>query len=152
MSELHTPEFIAARNAAMARYTGWIGHDAMDPTGPSGHAYGLAVSTRLTSYYRTTHRKGAMDITPQQVIDCLVAANVKEWVLMGLHGYVGYLPMPRATQDVDVMVPFSQREKKRPRQLRLSGHHFFDAICLKSFDSWIVAIWTKKANRSLSST
>jgi len=111
MSELHTPEFIAARNAAMAQYTGWIGHDALDPTGPSGHAYGLAVSTRLTSYYRTTHRKNAMDITPQQVIDCLVAANVKEWVLMGLHGYVGYLPMPRATQDVDIMVPFSQRER-----------------------------------------
>ncbi len=111
MSELHSPEFIAARNAAMAQYTGWIGHDALDPTGPSGHAYGLAVSTRLTSYYRTTHRKDAMDITPQQVIDCLVAAKVKEWVLMGLHGYVGYLPMPRATQDVDIMVPFSQKER-----------------------------------------
>ena len=111
MSELHTPEFLAARNAAMARYTGWIGHDALDPTGPSGHAYGMGVSTRLTSYYRSTHRKGAMDITPQQVIDCLVAADVHNWVLMGLHGYVGYLPMPRATQDVDVMVPFSQREK-----------------------------------------
>ena len=111
MSELHTPEFLAARNAAMARYTGWIGHDALDPTGPSGHAYGMGVSTRLTSYYRSTHRKGAMDITPQQVIDCLVAADVQNWVLMGLHGYVGFLPMPRATQDVDVMVPFSQREK-----------------------------------------
>ncbi len=111
MSELHTPEFLAARNAAMARFTGWIGHDALDPTGPSGHAYGMGVSTRLTSYYRSTHRKGAMDITPQQVIDCLVSADVQNWVLMGLHGYVGYLPMPRATQDVDVMVPFSQREK-----------------------------------------
>jgi len=111
MSELHTPEFIAARNAAMARYTGWIGHDALDPTGPSGHAYGMQVSTRLTTYYRSTHRKGAMDITPQQVIDCLVAADVQNWVRMGLHGYVGYLPMPRATQDVDVMVPFSQKDK-----------------------------------------
>ncbi len=111
MSELHTPEFLAARNAAMARFTGWIGHDALDPTGPSGHAYGMQVSTRLTTYYRSTHRKGAMDITPQQVIDCLVAADVQNWVLMGLHGYVGYLPMPRATQDVDVMVPFSQRDK-----------------------------------------
>ena len=111
MSELHTPEFLAARNAAMAQYTGWIGHDALDPTGPSGHAYGMQVSTRLTSYYRSTHRKDAMDITPQQVIDCLVAADVQNWVLMGLHGYVGYLPMPRATQDVDIMVPISQRNK-----------------------------------------
>ncbi|MBC7965081.1 MAG: hypothetical protein H7Z17_04065 [Fuerstia sp.] len=30
---------------------------------------------------------------------------------MGLHGYVGYLPMPRATQDVDVMVPHNQKKK-----------------------------------------
>lgn len=35
----------------------------------------------------------------------------QNWVLMGLHGYVGYLPMPRATQDVDVMVPDSQKTR-----------------------------------------
>jgi hypothetical protein len=35
---------------------------------------------------------------------------VKNWVLMGLHGYVGYMPNPRATQDVDVMVPYSARQ------------------------------------------
>ena len=52
-----------------------------------------------------------MDISPQQVIDVLVAAGVKNWVLMGLHGYVGYLPEPRATQDVDVMVPYGQRKR-----------------------------------------
>jgi len=106
-----TPEYLAARNAAMAKYTGWIGHDALDPTGPSGHAYGIGVSTRLTSYYRQTHRKQAVDVTPSEVIECLVEAGVKNWVLMGLHGYVGYLPMPRATQDVDVMVPYSQKAK-----------------------------------------
>lgn len=104
-------DFIAERNAAMAKYTGWIGHDALDPKSPSGHAYGIGVSTRLTSYYRKTHRKQAVDVTPQEVIDCLVAADVKNWVLMGLHGYVGYLPMPRATQAVDVMVPYSQKSK-----------------------------------------
>jgi hypothetical protein len=107
----YTPEYIAARNAAMAKETGWIGYDALDPTVPSGHAYGLGVSTRLTSYYRQTHRKQAVDVTPQEVIDCLVQAGVKNWVLMGLHGYVGYLPMPRATQDVDVMIPYSQKKK-----------------------------------------
>ncbi len=32
-------------------------------------------------------------------------------VLMGLHGYVGYLPMPRATQDVDVMVAYSEKAR-----------------------------------------
>ncbi|NLY01411.1 MAG: hypothetical protein GXY83_35415 [Rhodopirellula sp.] len=52
-----------------------------------------------------------MDISPQDVIDVLVAAGIKNWVLMGLHGYVGYLPDPRATQDVDVMV--ARRHRKR---------------------------------------
>jgi hypothetical protein len=52
-----------------------------------------------------------MDITPQDVIDVLDAAGIKDWVLMGLQGYVGYMPEPRATQDVDVMVPYSRRAK-----------------------------------------
>lgn len=106
-----TPEYIAQRNAAMAKYDGWIGHDALDPTGPSGHAYGLAVSTRLTTYYREARCEGSVDVKPQEVIDCLVEAGVKKYCLMGLHGYVGYLPMPRATQDVDIMVPYSQKNK-----------------------------------------
>jgi hypothetical protein len=84
-SEPSSPEFIAARDAAMAKAgIGWAGHDALDPTGPSGHAYGIAVSTRLTSYYRTTHRKEAMDVTPRQVMDCLRDAGIKDWILMGL--------------------------------------------------------------------
>jgi len=45
------------------------------------------------------------------LIDVLNAASVKNWVLMGLHGYVGYMPEPRATQDVDVMVPYSQQQR-----------------------------------------
>lgn len=52
-----------------------------------------------------------MNITPMQVMDCLREAGVQNWCLMGLHGYVGYLPMPRATQDVDVMVPHNQKQK-----------------------------------------
>lgn len=52
-----------------------------------------------------------MDVTPEEVIECMIEAQVKNWCLMGLHGYVGYLPMPRATQDVDVMVPYSQKVK-----------------------------------------
>lgn len=90
---------------------GFAGHDASDPQAPSGHAHGLEVSTRLTSCYRTTHQRQAMDITPRQVMDCLRAAGVENWLLMGLHGYVGYLPMPRATQDVDVMVPYSEKRR-----------------------------------------
>jgi hypothetical protein len=30
---------------------------------------------------------------------------------MGLHGYVGYMPDPRATQDVDFMIPYSSRAR-----------------------------------------
>jgi hypothetical protein len=54
-----------------------------------------------------------MDITPQDVIDALIAGGVKDWVLMGLHGYVGYMPEPRATQDVDVMVGYNSRAKAK---------------------------------------
>ena len=52
-----------------------------------------------------------MDVTPEEVIAVMNDAQVENWCLMGLHGYVGYLPMPRATQDVDVMVPYSQKLK-----------------------------------------
>ena len=51
-----------------------------------------------------------MDITPQQVIDAITSAGVKNWVLMGLHGYVGYLAQPRATQGVDVMVDPNEKD------------------------------------------
>ena len=83
--------------------------DEGDPTLPAGHAYAIRKSTWLTSSFRQVHRKRAMDITPHDVIDVLNAAGIKNWVLMGLHGYVGYMPDPRATQDVDVMVPYSAR-------------------------------------------
>ncbi len=107
-----TPEFLAARLAAlMVQTAGFQGLDDTDPTGPSGHAYGIRVSSRLTSDYRKRLRRGIVDVTPEEVIQCLNDANVKGWMLMGLHGYVGYLPMPRATQDVDVMVPFSQKNR-----------------------------------------
>jgi hypothetical protein len=109
---LHTPEFLAARQAAMlAAGAGYAGVDETDPTGPSGHAYGIRVSSRLTSDYRKRLRRGSVDVTPEEVIDCMIQAKVKDWCLMGLHGYVGYLPMPRATQDVDVMVPHSEKTK-----------------------------------------
>lgn len=52
-----------------------------------------------------------MDIKPQEVIDALTAAGIRKWVLVGLHGYVGYLRQPRATQDVDVLI--SHRDRAR---------------------------------------
>ena len=116
LSEMYTPEYLERRRQAglaRDRELGFSGIDEFDPKLPSGHAYGVHTSTRLTSYFRQTHRKTAMDITPQDVIDVLNSAGVKDWVLMGLHGYVGYMPDPRATQDVDVMVPYKQRARAR---------------------------------------
>lgn len=108
----YSPEYFAARDAALRIATaGFAGLDDMDPKAPCGHAYGLHKSAMLTSDYRIRLRRGIVDVTPQEVIDCMIAADIKNWVLMGLHGYVGYLPMPRATQDVDVMVPYSQRKR-----------------------------------------
>lgn len=85
--------------------------DAGDPTRPCGHEYGLRVSARLTTDYRTTWRPQSMDVKPAEVMSCLRDAGVENWCLMGLHGYVGYLPMPRATQDVGIMVPHNQKRK-----------------------------------------
>ena len=110
-SDTTSAEFIAARNAAMARHDSLRFMDAGDPTGPCGHPYGLKVSMRLTTDYRSTWRNESMDVKPSEVTDCLRQAGVEHWCLMGLHGYVGYLPMPRATQDVDVMVPHNQKKK-----------------------------------------
>ena len=104
-----TPEWVAYRKAAIARTSFFM--DYGDPTAAVGHAYGVRQSSRLTRDYRQIHRKLAMDITPQPVIEVLIKAGVKKWVLMGLHGYVGYMAMPRATQDVDILI--AMREKKK---------------------------------------
>lgn len=104
-----TPEWIAYRKAAIARTSFFM--DYGDPTAAVGHEYGVRQSSRLTRDYRQVHRKLAMDITPQPVIDVLVKAGVKNWVLMGLHGYVGYMAMPRATQDVDILVAAREKNK-----------------------------------------
>lgn len=106
-----TPEFFKAREAAMAALDGFQGMDDFDPKGPTGHVKGLRVSSRLTSDYRNRIKGGTVDVTPQEVVDCLNQAHIKDWVLMGLHAYVGYLPQPRATQDVNIVVPRSQRSR-----------------------------------------
>lgn len=110
---LYTKQHLAERRRAVAEQEGelWKGVDATDPKCPAGHARGMRISVGLTSDYRQTHQKQAMDIKPQDVIDVLIAAGVKKWVLMGLHGYVGYLPQPRATQDVDVLIAHSDRKR-----------------------------------------
>ena len=82
--ELYTEEYLEKRRKAVAREEGerWKGVDATDPKCPAGHARGMRISVALTSDYRQTHRKGVMDIKPQEVIEVLKAAGVKKWVLM----------------------------------------------------------------------
>jgi len=111
--EFFSPAYLEKRRRAMENSGAPKDLDEFDSKLPAGHAYAIRTSTRLTSDFRRTHRKGAMDITPQDIVDVLVAAQVKNWVLMGLHGYVGYMPDPRATQDVDVMVAYKERQRAK---------------------------------------
>jgi hypothetical protein len=110
-AELFSPAYLEYRRRALERLGGPRDMDVGDPKLPAGHAYAIRKSTWITSEFRRLHRKGAMDITPQDVIDALNAGGVKNWVLMGLHSYVGYMPNPRATQDVDIMVPYTARQR-----------------------------------------
>jgi hypothetical protein len=115
-AEFFTPAYLEYRRRAMEdaeRAAGFEGMDHGESSSPSGHAYAIRKSTLLTSYTKRHQRKAAMDITPQEVIDVLNAARIKNWVLMGLHGYVGYMPDPRATQDVDIMVPYGSRARAK---------------------------------------
>lgn len=71
----------------------------------------MDTSLGIIRSYCKDHRKGSHHVEPQQVIDVLEEAGIKCWVLMGLYGYVGHLDMLRATQDVNVMVPYSQKSR-----------------------------------------
>jgi len=93
-------------------------HDHGLPTKPVGHASGMQTSVRIVRSYRKTHRAGSQNVEPDEVIEVLRSAGVERWVLMGLHGYVGYLPQPRATQDVDVLVHRDELESATAAILR----------------------------------
>jgi hypothetical protein len=103
------PEFYLVRALAMAAWVGYRGVDDRDPQAPAGQGKGMRVSNRLTSDDRRRINGATSDVAPQEVVDRLNQAQINDWVLIDLLGYVGYLPQPRATQDVDVMVPYSQR-------------------------------------------
>jgi hypothetical protein len=61
------------------------------------HSRSLATSSALSELYVPNL------ITPLQVISVLNAAGVR-FLLLGAHGLAGWMQMPRATQDVDVLV------------------------------------------------
>ncbi|WP_182867580.1 hypothetical protein [Stieleria mannarensis] len=107
-SDFTDPAFLAAREAAMRAAP--APPDA-PPWRPPSFADALRVSEKITSDYRELHRPDSMDVKPSEVCAALERSGVKNWMLMGLHGYVGYMSDPRATQDVDVLVPYSQKKK-----------------------------------------
>lgn len=113
-AEFFSPAYLEKRRCALQRGAPPPDTETGSPTRPAGHAYAIGVSTRLTSQFRSSRGTVAMDITSQEVVDALESAGVKNWVLVGLHGYAGYMPTPRATQDIDVLVARHQlaRAKK----------------------------------------
>ena len=85
-------------------------HDIGLPRSAVGHRSGIDTSTSIIRNYRKDHRRKSLNVEPQEVIDVIVQAGIKRWVLMGLYGYVGYLASPRATQDVDILIGFDDIE------------------------------------------
>jgi hypothetical protein len=108
-SEERTRRILAKRAERWPEITQWS-HDIGLPTRAVGHASGIATANEITRGYRFDHRPRSQFVQPQQVIDVLTEAGIERWVLMGLYGYVGYLAMPRATQDVDILVADEELE------------------------------------------
>jgi hypothetical protein len=78
-----SPAYLEKRRRALEQSGGPHDMDDFDPKLPAGHAYAIRTSTRLTSDFRRVHRKDAMDITPQDVVNVLNAAGLNNWVLIG---------------------------------------------------------------------
>ena len=66
-AELFTPAYLENRRRALERSGSPQDMDDGDPKLPAGHAYAIRKSSWITSEFRRVHRKGAMDITPQDV-------------------------------------------------------------------------------------
>lgn len=76
------------------------------------HAESLATSTALSGYYVEEH------IEPLDVIAVLNAGAVN-FMLIGAHGLGGWTQLPRATQDVDIIV--AARQHKRAIKMLLAA-------------------------------
>lgn len=74
------------------------------------HEESLRTSSKLVRWFREMYEPRAMNIEPKDVIRILNRIKVK-FILMGAHGISGWLPEPRATQDVDVLVLKSHHAK-----------------------------------------
>ena len=68
------------------------------------HSSGLATSTALSGYYVENF------IAPVDVIRALDDKGIR-FMLLGAHGLVGWIGEPRATQEVDILVPARSHKK-----------------------------------------
>lgn len=78
--KFYSEAFLERRRRAIEEIdqaSGFQGVDEFDRKLPAGHARAVRTSSRLTSDLRRQYRKGAVDITPQDVIDVLTTAGVK---------------------------------------------------------------------------
>ena len=107
--EERNARIIATLKRTMPHVTNFS-HDIGLPSKPVWHRSGIGTSTSFIRSYRKDHRRGSLNVEPKEVIEVLQRAEIRRWVLMGLYGYVGYLAMPRATQNVDVLVDPSELE------------------------------------------
>ena len=114
LSSLLTPEtrhrLIRQRQLERSQGQSEYSHETTTTASPLGHARALAVASNIVQHYRSTHRPDSLFITPDQLIETISAAGCQNWVLMGLYGYVGYLPEPRATQDIDLLIAHDEVE------------------------------------------
>jgi hypothetical protein len=150
-AEFFSPAYVEKRRRAMEQQPGPRGMDDLDPKGPSGHAYAFRKSTWLTSNIKTTRRKASMNILPQDVFNVINQAGIKNWVLVGLHGYVGYMPEPRATQDTDIMVSCSARSQAK-KAIAKKWPQLIVRELSQITRFWTRWMWISKASRSRLST
>src|SRR5947199_9455287 len=80
------------------------------------HLQALHTSSELTLLFRRMYQPEGAMVTPEAAIAALHRAGVR-CVLMGTHGLGGWRSEPRATQDVDVLVP-KRDVRKAVRALR----------------------------------
>lgn len=101
--------------------------------GESIHSKGLEESTLITSFCTENF------IPPPDIIRVLNKAKVR-FVLLGIHGLVGWLAEPRASQSVELLVPARSYKKAIASLLKR-----FSSLVGDKPQGWLVDRTTQKA-------
>src|SRR5712691_4488518 len=113
------------------------------PAGPV-HSNGMATSTFLAGYFVVNF------IPPVDVIRVLNRAKIP-FVLLGIHGLVGWLAEPRAAQSVEVLVSVRSQQKSN-KTLEVHFPNLVpdkDSTQLRDPETQKVLIVVRKANLPL---